>query len=160
MLDKARSGLQAGVVRSSGGEAVKPEPEVLLIEDDEVDVMAVRRALRKQRIENPLHVASDGLAGLELVSERSRSGAPLILLLDLNLPRMNGLEVLREIRSRPKVADTVVFVITTSKAQSDLSSAMALDVAGYIVKSEIEQDFAQVATMIRHYWQIVSQPNG
>ena len=136
-----------------------PRPELVLIEDDDVDVMAVRRALRKLSITVPLHVHSDGVAALEWFKARPPSAPPLIVLLDLNLPRMNGLEVLRALRADPALKNLVVFVVTTSKAESDLRSAYDLNVAGYIVKSEIGRDFMQLVTLIEHYWRIVELPN-
>ncbi len=88
---------------------------ILVVDDDEVAVMAVRRALRQHRIDNPVVVANDGLHALELL----RSGAvgrPYIILLDINMPRMTGLEFLSVIRADRDLSSSVVFVMTTSDA--------------------------------------------
>jgi len=139
---------------------MKPAPELVLIEDDEVDAMAVRRALRKLSITVPLQRHSDGLSALEWLRARPPSGPPLVVLLDLNLPRMNGIEFLGAVRADSRLKHLVVFVLTTSKAQSDLSAAYDLNVAGYIVKSDIDRDFVQLVTLINHYWQVVELPSG
>src|SRR5215212_3654714 len=101
-------------------------PSILLIEDDEVDAEAVGRALRQQQLANPLIHAPDGLCALDLL--RGRPGEaplpkPYIILLDMNMPGMNGLEFLRELRQDPALAESVVFVVTSSTNPQDKLAA-------------------------------------
>ena len=131
--------------------------QVLLIEDNEVDIEAVRRAFDKHRIANPMLVARDGRAGLDAL----RSGQirrPYVILLDLNLPRLSGLEFLRELRGDPRLGDSVVFVLTTSKRDEDKVSAYRHHVAGYMVKGEVGEGFLRLVDMLGAYWRIVQLP--
>lgn len=130
---------------------------ILLIDDDDVDAMAVRRALKKHRIANPLTVARDGIEGLEAL----RSGkveSPFMILLDLNMPRMNGLEFLEELRKDEELKASVVFVLTTSDEDQDIAAAYAQQVAGYILKSNVGPDFLRVLDLLGSYWRVVELP--
>ncbi len=137
-----------------------PLVNVLLVDDDAVDIMAVTRALRGHDIPNPVVVARDGIEALAVL--RGEDGPPLarpyLVLLDLNLPRMNGLEFLRELRADPVHRTAVVFVLTTSSAPQDRLSAYELGVAGYVVKWRAGNDLAPLMTLLHHYWQIVEFP--
>ncbi len=130
---------------------------LLLVEDDDIDAMGVERALKRRRIANPLLRARDGIEALEIL----RSGQvekPYLVLLDLNMPRMGGLEFIQEVRKDPKLSDAVVFVLTTSKSDEDMTAAYRSHVAGYIVKSEVGDCFSNVVQMLDAYWQIVLLP--
>ncbi len=130
---------------------------LVLVEDDDIDAMGVERALKRRRIVNPLFRARDGIEALELL----RSGAvsrPHMILLDLNMPRMGGLEFINELRDDPQLSNSVVFVLTTSKSDEDLSAAYRSHVAGYIVKSEIGDSFGSLVQLLDAYWQIVELP--
>ena len=119
---------------------IRQTPTVLLVEDDEVDVMVIRRAFQKSRIQAPLVVASDGMEALEILrgeGGKSRLAPPYIVLLDLNMPRMNGIEFLDELRRDPELRTTVVFVLTTSDAPGDVQAAFAHCVAGYFCKRSL-----------------------
>src|SRR5690349_17997070 len=111
---------------------------ILLVEDDSVDVMNVQRAFRKNNIQNPLHVAKNGLMALEML--RGQNGfqritpSPGIILLDLNMPQMNGIEFLKELRADPELKQISVFVMTTSNDDKDKFEAFNFNVAGYIIK--------------------------
>ena len=133
---------------------------ILLVEDDLVDQMSVERAFNRLKIANPIHVANDGVEALEML--RGENGPPIpkpfIILLDWNLPRMPGIEFLQELRSDPELKDSVVFVLTTSKAEEDKAAAYELNVAGYIVKEHVGEQFLNVVTMLGHYWRIVELP--
>lgn len=130
---------------------------VLLIEDNEVDVEAVRRAFEKHRLENPIFVANNGRSALEaLRSNRVRH--PYIVLLDLNLPRMSGLEFLETLRADLLLTDSVVFVLTTSKRDEDKAAAYRHHVAGYMVKSELGKELGKLVGMLDSYCQIVRLP--
>ena len=135
------------------------ETAILLVEDDEVDVLGFRRALRSLRIANPVTVARDGIEALQILrGERGPYPRPHLIVLDLNLPRMNGIELLRELRADPKLCDSVVFVLTTSRAEQDRVDAYRLNVAGYMVKSDPGASFLAAVTMLDHYWRVVELP--
>ncbi len=95
------------------------EVTILLVEDDDVDVMGIERALRKLKILNHIVRAKDGLEALELLRDPDAVRRPYIILLDINMPRMNGLEMLAELRDDPRLTSAVVFVLTTSKSDED-----------------------------------------
>lgn len=138
-------------------QAGKPDKDVtlLLIDDDDVDVMGIKRALHKLGIQNPVVRASDGVEGLLKLRECNNSRKPYIVLLDLNLPRMNGLEVLAEIRNDPKLSGAVVFVLTTSKAEEDKAIAYQHHIAGYIIKSQVSDGVMRAMEMLHGYWRVV-----
>ncbi|RYZ88117.1 MAG: response regulator [Moraxellaceae bacterium] len=134
------------------------EVSLLMIEDDDIDATALKRALSKLKLLNPIYRARDGLEAIEIL----RSGgipAPYIILLDLNMPRMNGLEFLEELRSDPTLTQTIVFVLTTSKSDEDILAAYREHVAGYLLKQRMDNDFLQVVSLLNHYWRIVELPN-
>lgn len=133
----------------------------LLVEDDDVDVKAIERSLNELRICNPLLVARDGREALEHLrgqNGREKINTPFLILLDLNMPRMNGLEFLAELRSDPELNTSVVFVLTTSKDDRDRLSAYEKHVAGYIVKSNVANSFSEAMKLIDHYWRVVELP--
>ncbi len=134
----------------------------LLVEDDAVDVMAVKRAFRRQRIANAIHVASNGEEALELLRAAGDDAfpRPYLILADLNMPRMNGLEFIAELRADPALADSVVYVLTTSEADTDRAEAERLGVVGYGVKSEVGDDFVRVMACIDTLWRYVEFPGG
>lgn len=107
---------------------------ILLVEDDEVAVMNVRRAFRKANISNPLFVAGDGVEALEMLRGGEVPLSGRLVLLDLNMPRMNGIEFLRELRADPELSRTPVVVLTTSDAERDKVEAYNLNAAGYLLK--------------------------
>jgi CheY-like chemotaxis protein len=113
------------------------EVTILLVDDDDVDVMGVQRALKKLKIVNPIVRARDGLEGLSLLRDPQSVRRPYIVLLDLNMPRMNGLEMLTELRKDSALSSAVVFILTTSKADEDKVEAYQQYVAGYIIKSKL-----------------------
>ncbi len=130
---------------------------LLIVEDDDIDATALQRALHKLKLLNPLYRAKDGLEALELL----RAGeipSPYIILLDLNMPRMNGLEFLEELRSDPILTHAIVFVLTTSKSDEDIISAYREHVAGYLLKQRMDNDFMQVVGLLDHYWRIIELP--
>ena len=123
---------------------------VLLVEDDEVDVMTVRRALRDLAVTNPLHLAGDGEEALHVL--RDDGLLPGLILLDINMPRMNGIEFLREIKADPTLKRIPVVVLTTSKEESDRFEAFGLSVAGYMIKPADYQQFVELMRTINLYW--------
>jgi len=131
---------------------------ILLVEDDQVDVMNVRRAFEKNRIANPLYVADNGLSALELLRSNTIPEERRIVLLDLNMPRMNGLEFLREVRADQKLRSTVVVVLTTSNDERDKIDAYNLNVAGYLLKPVTFLNFVEAMAAINKYWTLVELP--
>lgn len=131
---------------------------ILLVEDDAVDVMNVRRAFEKNKIMNPLHVAQNGIEALQMLRNGQVSGDRRIVLLDLNMPRMNGIEFLRHVRSDPHLNLIPVVVLTTSADEKDKVEAFNLNVAGYLVKPVTFGDFAELMATLNKYWTLVEFP--
>jgi hypothetical protein len=135
---------------------------ILLVEDDELDVMNVRRAFKKNNIANPLYVAGDGLEALAML--RGEAGADPIpsdrrlILLDLNMPRMGGIEFLRELRADPELRATTVIVLTTSDEERDKVNAYNLNVAGYILKPITLAAFVEIMAALNKYWTVNELP--
>jgi CheY-like chemotaxis protein len=138
-----------------------PTVNLLLVDDDEVDVQGLKRAFAKSKIGNPITVARDGIEALEILrgeNGREKLAKPHLILLDLNMPRMNGIEFLQIIRQDPELKSAVIFMITTSKAEEDKQRAYGHNVAGYIVKQDPANTFIQAVSMLEHYWKVVEFP--
>ncbi len=131
---------------------------ILLVEDDEVDVMNVRRAFKKNNICNPLWVAGDGVEGLEMLRGTEIPRERRLVLLDLNMPRMNGIEFLRELRADDELKCTPVVVLTTSDDERDRVEAYNLNVAGYILKPVTFMNFVEAMATLNKYWTLVEMP--
>ena len=134
---------------------------VLLVEDDDIDAEAIDRAFKRARIANPIVNASDGIEALEVLrgeGDQERLSRPYIVLLDLNMPRMNGIEFLEELRNDPELHDSIVFVLTTSDDDRDMLAAYAKQVAGYMIKSKAGEDFIQLIGLLDHYWRVIEMP--
>jgi CheY-like chemotaxis protein len=135
--------------------------QILLVDDNDVDVEAVQRAFARHRIANPIAVARDGLDALDVLrgtAGRPALPRPFLILLDLSMPRMNGVEFLDVLRADPLLRDTIVFVLTTSSSDEDKVASYHHNVAGYIVKSEVGEGFVRLVTLLDHYWRIVEFP--
>ncbi|WP_236621197.1 response regulator [Rhodopirellula sallentina] len=132
----------------------------MLVEDDPLDVLAMQRTLKKRRILNPLVHARDGIEALDRLRGVGCDPLqrPYLILLDLNMPRMNGLEFLEELRSDPELRDSVVFVLTTSDTDRDIVKAYEKFVAGYVLKSKAGDDLLRLLGLLDHYWRIVEFP--
>lgn len=131
---------------------------ILLVEDDEVDVMNVRRAFQKNRITNPLFVAGNGVDALEQLRGGKIPRERRIVLLDLNMPQMNGIEFLRELRRDPQLNLTPVIVLTTSNDERDRIEAYNLNVAGYLLKPVTFSNFCEAMAALNKYWALVELP--
>ena len=131
---------------------------ILLVEDDDVDVMNVQRAFKKNHITNPLHLAGDGVEALRLLRDGTVPPGRRLVLLDLNMPKMNGIEFLRELRADPKLQTASVVVLTTSNEERDRIEAFKLNVAGYLLKPVTFQQFAEVMSTINKYWALMEMP--
>jgi CheY-like chemotaxis protein len=156
----------AGSVRHRSHQPIRPTvttglPTVLLVDDDEIDVLAVTRAFKALRIANPVVIARDGIEALDILrgtNGRGRLPAPYLVLLDLNMPRMGGVEFLTELRSDSSLCQTIVFVMTTSEAHGDRVRAYHKNVAGYVLKQGAAGNFIDSIAMLHHYWTMVQFP--
>ncbi|MGB7085817.1 MAG: response regulator [Phormidesmis sp.] len=135
---------------------------ILLVEDDKVDVMNVRRSFKKANITNPLYVASNGLEGLAILrgefGEVSMPLARRLVLLDLNMPKMGGIEFLKALRQDPALRSTPVIVLTTSDQEKDRIEAYNLNVAGYLLKPVTFVRFAEAMSALNRYWTLCEIP--
>ena len=136
---------------------------ILLVEDDELDVMNVQRAFRKNNIANPLYVASNGIEALEMLRGRDGNKPAVpedrrLILLDLNMPRMGGIEFLRELRADPRLRHITVVVLTTSDEERDKVDAYHLNVAGYILKPVTLSAFVEIMATLNKYWTVNELP--
>lgn len=141
---------------------ILPLPErklnILLVDDDELDVMNVQRAFRKNNIQSPLFVARDGVEGLERLRDGTVPQQRRLVLLDLNMPRMGGIEFLRELRADPGLRHTSVVVLTTSAEDRDRVEAYNLNVAGYIIKPVTLLSFVEMMATLNRYWSVNEMP--
>ncbi|HEU5101376.1 MAG TPA: response regulator [Roseiflexaceae bacterium] len=134
---------------------------ILLVDDDEVDVMNVQRAFKKNNIANPLYIASNGLEALDLLrgqGPQTIPGTRRLILLDLNMPKMNGLEFLHAVREDPELRPLTVVVLTTSDDERDRIEAYNLNVAGYILKPVTFTAFVEAMATLNKYWTINELP--
>lgn len=131
---------------------------ILLVEDDEVDVMNVKRAFEKNKILNPLFVATNGLEALSMLREGKVPRQRRLVLLDLNMPGMNGFEFLRQLRADPELSMTPVVVLTTSGDEKDRIEAYGFNVAGYLRKPVEFPRFMEVTAALNKYWTLVEMP--
>ena len=131
---------------------------ILLVEDDQVDVMNVKRAFDRNRISNPLFVAGDGVEALEILRSGQVPHERRLVLLDLNMPRMNGIEFLRALRADEDLHATPVVVLTTSDDERDKIDAYNLNVAGYLVKPVTFINFVELMAALNKYWTLVELP--
>jgi len=130
---------------------------LLLVEDDDIDAMTIERGFLKQRIANPIVRAYDGIEALELLRSNKVS-RPLIILLDLQMPRMGGIEFLKQLRADEALSDLVVFVLTTSKSEEDMLSSYKQHIAGYLLKGDSGEKFLDIVNVLDSYWKIVQLP--
>ena len=125
---------------------------ILLVEDDRVDIMTVQRALKKNRVRNPLHIARTGLEALSMLRGepgfKKMSPPPALILLDLNLPKMSGIEFLRELRHDPELKELHIIVLTSSNDPKDRAAAYQYDVDDYIVKPHSFDEFTRAMATI------------
>jgi CheY-like chemotaxis protein len=133
---------------------------ILLVEDDDIDADTVQRGLSAAKIVNPVVRARDGVEALEMLTGsngRQKLRPPYLLLVDIRMPRLDGLGLVSAIRNDRSLQRTVVFMLTTSDSDRDRMAAYDSHVAGYIVKSDAQQ-FVHLARMLEYYLLIVSPP--
>lgn len=134
---------------------------ILIVDDDKVDMMAIKRSFRDLKIANPVIEASNGIEALEYLrgqNGRTKVPTPCLVLLDLNMPCMSGIEFLQELRSDPELHQTIVFVLTTSSADEDRTRAYNHHVSGYVLKYKPGQTFLEAISMLEAYWKIIEFP--
>ncbi|MGH1366622.1 MAG: response regulator [Calditrichia bacterium] len=130
---------------------------ILLVEDDMVDAMTVRRALKELQVSNPLTVKGNGEEALDYLKD-SINEKPCIILLDLNMPRMNGIDFLKEVKCDDRLRSIPVIVLTTSKADQDVVTTFNMSIAGYMVKPVDYKQFVDTLRTIRIYWTLCELP--
>ena len=128
---------------------------ILLVEDDRVDIMTVQRAMKKIDVRNPLHVARTGVEALGMLRGDGYpriEPTPSLILLDLNLPKMGGIEFLKELRADPALRSLQVIVLTSSNEPGDRAAAFEYEVDDYIVKPHTFDDFSSAIAIILADW--------
>jgi CheY-like chemotaxis protein len=137
------------------------EIHILLVEDDDGDAKAMDRAFMRAKIANPMRRAIDGVEALEILrgeNGKEKLAHPFLLLIDLNMPRLNGIQLLEALRGDPALRRAVAFVLTTSKREEDKIAAYDFNVAGYIHKQTADEDIKNLVNLIDCYWRIVEMP--
>jgi CheY-like chemotaxis protein len=134
---------------------------ILLVEDDDGDAKAMQRAFHRARIANPIIRVVDGIEALDILkgtNGKSKMPSPSILIVDINMPRMNGIQLVRAIREDADIRHAIIFILTTSKREEDKLAVYNLNVAGYILKATAGQDFLKLVNLMDCYWRIVEFP--
>lgn len=135
---------------------------ILLVEDDEVDVMNVQRALKKNASDSTLYRAANGLEALAMLRTDSHitteDNGRLLILLDLNMPKMGGLEFLKQLRADATLSKLPVVILTTSMQDSDLATAYQYNVAGYLIKPITFSNFVEMIDVLTRYWSMSELP--
>lgn len=130
---------------------------ILLVEDDHVDILTIKRALREIQMPNPVVTAENGEAALAHLRDPA-SERPCIILLDLNMPVMNGIEFLQQAKSDGALRSIPVVVLTTSEEQQDKVNSFNLSVAGYMAKPVDYRRFVEMMRFVDAYWSISEMP--
>ncbi len=134
--------------------------QILLVEDDDIDAMAFERHLGNSDLSVCIHRVIDGTAALDLLRDSAKIGndAPFVIVLDLNMPRMTGIEFLEEMRGDPELKHHIVFVFTTSDAAKDRKACFNHNVAGYVLKSRAGERFRNLVQLIESYVNVAEFP--
>ncbi|WP_232367737.1 response regulator [Tritonibacter horizontis] len=130
---------------------------ILLVEDDDLDATMIKRALKKVAPGTVLTRATDGIEAMEMISSGAIA-SPFFVLLDINMPRMNGHEFLRELRGNSNASDNMVFMFTTSDSEKDISRAYGERVNGYIVKPQSADSMNEIIETLQGYWTACEPP--
>jgi chemotaxis family two-component system response regulator Rcp1 len=129
--------------------------EILLVEDSPGDVLIAREALSEAKLLNDIHIAEDGVEAMDFLHKRGKFAAaptPDLILLDLNLPRKSGREVLAEIKADENLKYIPVIILTTSSAEEDIFKSYNLHANCYVVKPVEFESFVQAVLSIQHFW--------
>lgn len=131
----------------------------LIVDDDEVAIMGMRRAIKKLALENPIEVAHNGEEALDILRATDKGvRKPYLVTLDLNMPRMGGLEFLKVVREDTDLQDAIIFVMTTSDAPKDITAAYSKNIAGYILKDNAFETLRRALSMLNSYTHAVTFP--
>ena len=146
--------------QEEGGRSYK-EVQFLIVDDDQVSIMSIERAIKKLRLVNPIRTAKNGIEALEIL--RGENGVqkiepPYVIILDLNMPEMDGIEFLEIVRDDVELHKAVIFVLTTSDAPVDVAKAYEKNIAGYVVKENAYDTFRQTLSMIDMFSSVVVLP--
>ena len=125
---------------------------ILLIEDDQIDMMAIQRSFKNLNIKNPLNVACNGEEGLELIQQTTE--IPCLIILDINMPKMSGIEFLKIVKSDPNYKTIPVVILTTSNDENDKIICYTYGAAGYIIKPIDYKEFQEAIRILNNYWNI------
>lgn len=131
---------------------------ILLVDDDEIDRKVVIRAFRQHQANTDIIEARDGIEALEILKDAKNWHSPFLILLDLSMPRMDGIEFMARLRRHKQLGSSLVIVLTTSRSDEDRIAAYDHHVAGYIVKSNRANEFNQVIDVIERYSQVIEFP--
>jgi len=139
---------------------VQEAPDVLVVEDNPDDVELTLRALKRMHLTNPVRVARDGVEALEILlgDGTARPPLPRVVLLDLKLPRVGGLEVLARLREEERTRTLPVVVLTSSREEPDVKKAYALGVNSYVVKPVEFEKFVDAVGKVGQYWLLLNLP--
>jgi len=132
---------------------------ILLVEDDNIDAMTVERVLKDLKVSNPLVRTNNGEEALDYLRNEGNQ-KPCLILLDLNMPKMNGIELLKVVKADGVLRNIPVIVLTTSDEQRDIVESFNLSVAGYMLKSADYKRFVDTIRTINLYWTLSELPNG
>ena len=133
---------------------------ILLVEDNPVDLDLTLRAFSARKLTNPIQIARDGEEALAFIEKWEKGDAvPVVILLDLKLPKINGLEVLEVIKKHPIFKTIPVVVLTTSSESADVKTSYELGANSYILKPVDFDKFIEVAKQIELYWSVLNKPN-
>ncbi len=147
--------------QSSMGKVQTESVKFLIVDDDQVSVLAIKRALKKLKIINPVQVARDGREALDMLRgecAEEKILPPYLVTLDLNMPRMDGFEFLEQVRNDPILKSAVIFVLSTSDAPADVAAAYDANIAGYIIKDNLGDSFTKALDMIDCFVKVVELP--
>ncbi len=139
------------------GDDMREVVNVLVVDDDEIDVEFIRRLFEKENISNPVYHAANGVEALDVIRgshNKKKVPKPFIVLLDINMPLMNGIELLKEIRGDEELKDSVIFVLTTSPREEDKDTTYKLNIAGYFLKRDIKE----LINLLNLYWKLNEFP--
>jgi CheY-like chemotaxis protein len=134
---------------------------ILLVEDDQIDAKAFIRSLQKLKVSNPVTIARDGVEALEILKgggDGEPFPRPNLIIMDINMPRMNGIELLQRMRADAELRDLIAFILTTSNDEQDRIEAYNLNVAGYMLKTDLASGFVKAVELIENYWRGVELP--
>lgn len=132
--------------------------KIVLVDDDYIDTECVKRSLKKLEVSNPLLVARDGMEALDILygsGEQLLSDGPFFMLLDINMPRLNGLELLEELKIRGDLNKFAVFILTSSSLEEDVARAYTYNVCGYIIKKNAGNSFIDAVELAKNYINII-----